>query len=205
MDPEKYQQQNAPANLPSRRENSNVRQVLSDRMLLSEAIDAAGKLIDQFPNAKGYSNGFIGALAQVLMQYPRQVVMRCIDARSGLARDTKFLSISEAVGWLERDVRPVCEEADREARIKVQQEETAAWLRQTVPDSLKLKGMAWLDRSDPQAAELSGEKAKVLTPEQKEKLIEDARAAGKQITSMKLRPETLKVMGLQPEDDFGLP
>lgn len=187
-------QLNAPANLPTKHETSNVKRVLSDRMLLSEAIDAAGKLIDQFPNAKGYSNGFIGALAQVLGQYPRQVVMKCIDVRSGLARDVKFLGISDVVAWLERGERPLHQTAERDVRVKRQAVETEAWVNLKVPETLKAKGKAWLDRSDPVAVQVSGQTPKTYTAAQRAALLADARATGKSIAGMSLRPETLATL-----------
>lgn len=160
-------------------------------MILSDAIEAAGRLMQQFPNARGYSDGFIGALAQVFMQYPRQVVLRCIDVRVGLARDVKFLSISDVVAWLERGERPLHESAERETRVKRQREDTEAWRNLTVPESLKAKGRAWLDRSDPTAMQVSGQTQAAYTEEQKATLIEDARKAGKELCGMKLRPETV--------------
>lgn len=163
-------------------------------MLLSEAIEAAGKLIDQFPNAKGYSNGFIGALAQVFGQYPRQVVMKCVDVRSGLARDAKFLGISDVVAWLERGERPLHESAARDERVKRQVRDTEEWLNLKVPESLKAKGKAWLDRTDPVAMEVSGQMPKVVTPEQREAYLASAKQAGRDLRGMTLRPETLATL-----------
>lgn len=194
METEKSQQRNALTNLPNKPASSNVKLALDDKMILSDAIDAAGRLIDQFPNAKGYTNGFIGALAQVLGQYPKQVVNKCIDARSGLSRDIKFLSICDVVAWLERGERPLHERADREVRVKRQVEETDAWRNLKVPESLKAKGRAWLDRTDPVAQQLSGQMPKVVTEEQKAAYLASARATGKSIAGMSLRPETLATL-----------
>ena len=175
-----------------------MKQALTDRMTLSEGIEAATNLMTQFPNAKGYSDGFIGALAQVLMQYPRQVVLKCIDVRSGLARDVKFLSISDVVAWLERGERPLHETAARDDRVRQQVKDTDAWRTMTVPESLKAKGWAWLDRTDPVAQEVSGQKPKIVTEEQRAALIESARQAGKELAGLRLRPETLATLDAMP-------
>jgi hypothetical protein len=167
-------------------------------MSLSEAIDSATKLMAQFPNAKGYSDGFIGALAQVFGQYPRQVVSKCVDVRSGLARDVKFLSISDVVAWLERGERPLHESAARDERVKRQVRDTEEWLRLKVPESLKAKGKAWLDRTDPVAQQISGQMPKVVTKEQREAFLASARQAGRELRGMSLRPETLATMGMLP-------
>ena len=193
-----YPRGNAAKSSPQERGTQSVKQALTDRMTLSEGIEAATNLMTQFPNAKGYSDGFIGALAQVLMQYPRQVVLKCIDVRSGLARDVKFLSISDVVAWLERGERPLHETAARDDRVRQQVKDTDAWRTMTVPESLKAKGWAWLDRTDPVAQEVSGQKPKIVTEEQRAALIESARQAGKELAGLRLRPETLATLDAMP-------
>jgi hypothetical protein len=75
-------------------------------------------MLDAFPNAKSSaSDGYLGALANLLTQYPRTTALHCADPVNGLARECKFLpSIAEAVKWLEREQLPLRNAADRERR-----------------------------------------------------------------------------------------
>ncbi len=106
---------------------------------------------------------------------------------------------SDVINWCEKRERPICEAVDREARIERQFRETDAWMNQTVPESLKAKGRAWLDRTDTVAAQLSGDRPGGYTHEQKEELLKDAANVGAEIAGMKLHPETLRTLA-QPEE-----
>ena len=76
-------QVSAGTGLPSKQKNWSVQAVLDDRLMLSEAIKIASDLLSLFPSTKGdVSDGFIGGLASVLMEYPRIVAVRCSDPRS---------------------------------------------------------------------------------------------------------------------------
>jgi hypothetical protein len=94
---------------------------LADRLLLSEAVEAVGKLMSAWPNSKDVANSYIGALASVLITYPRTVAMRCSDPILGVARETKFLpTVADLVAWCEREtaaMRKPVEIEDRDARI----------------------------------------------------------------------------------------
>ena len=153
---EKLPQVSAHTSLPSVRPNSNLRRALDDHLLLSEATKVAGDLLSQFPNIRGdnISDGFIGALASVLAQYPRQVALQCGDARKGIARDTKFLSIAEVVAWCEKCTDPMRRDLAREDRIAEQIRLRDEFENAEKTPSLLAKTQAWLDRTDPIAREL---------------------------------------------------
>ena len=60
-----------PKNLPRKRGSERLPQVLSDRITLSESIEAVGRIVSCYPN--GGSNAdkaYIGALAFALSRYP---------------------------------------------------------------------------------------------------------------------------------------
>lgn len=102
--------------------SGNLRQALADRLMLSEAMDAVMKLVAAFPNGGADAGrGYLGALASILVTYPRIVALKCADPIQGVARETKFLpTVSDIVAWCERNTddmkRPV-EREDREARL----------------------------------------------------------------------------------------
>ena len=69
-------------------ERSSVQRVLSERMILSEAIDAAVAIIGGYPNGGANAgDSYIGALASTLMGHPRQVgaALRRLSAPAGTA------------------------------------------------------------------------------------------------------------------------
>lgn len=121
--------------------------------MLSEATKLAGDLLNQFPNTKA-SDGFIGALASVLGQYPKQCAIACANPLRGIARDAEFLSITAVVGWLEKQTEPLRRDLDRDMRLQRQFAEREAWQAKTPSERLKVLGAAWLDRSDPIAAKM---------------------------------------------------
>lgn len=124
-------------------------------MLLSEAIDAVRKLIRAYPNGGANAgDGYIGTLAAVLGEYPRQVAMRCADPIRGVSRETKFLpTVADLVAWCERETAPLRQQVSREDRVEQQ-----LLARDDNPEhseSLRAKAKAWLDRSDPTAKMLT--------------------------------------------------
>ncbi len=129
--------------------------MLDDRLTFSETTTLAGDLIGQFPNLREVSDGFIGSLSSVLQQYPRQVCLKCADPRRGISRAIKFLSISELVNWLEKETEPMRRDVSREQHVKEQLQAREDWQHAEIPATLKDKGKAWLDRTDPIAAELT--------------------------------------------------
>lgn len=183
--------------LPTRRESSNVRRVLSDKLTLSEAIKASGDLLNQFPNAKSHTDGFIGALAQVLMDYPRQTVGRCTSVRTGLARSAEFISIASVVSWCERDVRPLQEQVARADRIAAQFRDRDEYLREQQVDRAQRPTCDQLNEryGDGKGGWLGeGGPRRKYTEVEKAALIESARQAGKDISNLKLSEATLALL-----------
>lgn len=107
---------------PQTRASSKIQRVLTERMSLSEAIEAAGAIVDCYPNGgTSASRGYIGALAATLASYPRQVALRCADHHMGIVRECKFLpTVADIVAWCERETAPLWNSADREKRIERQ-------------------------------------------------------------------------------------
>jgi hypothetical protein len=129
--------------------------VLDDRILLSEAIEAVGRMIRGYPNSKDAPKSYIGALSELLMKYPRVVAMACADPFQGVARETRFLPTpADVIGFCEKRVAPLYADADREARETRQLNDRDDWQNAVVSPRLKAMGQAWLDRSDLQARQL---------------------------------------------------
>lgn len=147
---------NARMGLQTKSAKSSLQRALDDRLTFSETTALAGDLIGQFPNLREVSDGFIGSIASVLLQYPRQVCLKCADPRHGLARHVKFLSIAELVNWLEKQTEPLRVDVSREHRVVDQLKARADWESEAVSESLKEKGRAWLERIDPKARQLAG-------------------------------------------------
>jgi len=64
---------------------------LADRLIFSEAVKLVGQLLACYPNGGGQEKSYIGALAAVLVEYPRMVAQECCDVTKGVARKTRFL------------------------------------------------------------------------------------------------------------------
>ncbi len=112
----------APANSLNRLGNRSLRQALSDRMLLSDALECVRKLVRAFPNGGANAgDGYIGALAATLAEYPRMVAVKCCDPVHGVSRETRFLpTVADVVAFCEREtagMRGPVEREDRDARI----------------------------------------------------------------------------------------
>ena len=93
-------------------------------MTISEAIEAANKIIRAFPNGgNGAGQGYIGALAATLGSYPKSVALRCADPVRGVTRDCRFLpTVADIVGWCERETAPLYRQAASAVRIAEQLE-----------------------------------------------------------------------------------
>lgn len=142
--------------LPTKRGGSSVQQALADRLLLSDAIDAVGKMIRGYANSGQAGKSYIGAIADLLMRYPRSVALGCADPFNGVARDTRFLPTpADVIRWCEAAVAPMYEQADYERRAVEQLQERENWSGRVTPPSLKVMGQRWLDRTDPVAKALA--------------------------------------------------
>src|SRR5262245_22604999 len=147
------------ANMPTRRESSSVKRALSDRLTPSEAIEAAGKMIRGYPQAKDAPKSYIGAMADLLTRYPRSVALACVDLATGVASETRYMPTpSEVIGWCERKARPLHEEAAREDRVREQLAARETWLQpdRSADEVAHRKEIAdaWLSRVDPKAHDL---------------------------------------------------
>lgn len=143
-------------NLPAGYAKSNLQRALDDRLTFSEATEIAATILDQFPHVKSSPDGFIGSIAQIATQYPRQVMIECANPVRGVARDCEFLSIANLIAWLEKKTQPLREDADRTMRVEKQLAAREEWKNENPTDRLKAAGHAWLDRTDPVAAKLVG-------------------------------------------------
>lgn len=112
-------------------------------------------MIRGYANSGSAGKSYIGAIAEILAYYPRQIALKCADPIHGCARETKFMPTpSDVIGWCERAAKPLHEEAAREDRIAEQFRAREDWETAHIPDELKEKGRIWLDRTDPIAVEL---------------------------------------------------
>jgi hypothetical protein len=97
---------------------------------------------------RGYANrgqadrAYIGAIAELLMHYPRQVAVACVDPFHGVVRDTKFMPTpADVIGWCEKATAPMHGEAAREDRIEKQLREREEWQaqRKSAPPAAKVQ------------------------------------------------------------------
>ena len=113
----------------SKRASSNLQQALDDRMILSEAIEAATRIIRCYPSGgANIGDSYIGALAHTLAGYPRSIALRCADPAHGIARECRGFSlpqIADVVVWCERATEPLRGEREREIRVRRQLAERA--------------------------------------------------------------------------------
>jgi hypothetical protein len=125
--------------------------------MLSEALDAVHRMIRGYANAGSAGKSYVGAMAVLLMQYPRIVALSCADPFKGVVSECEFMPTpAKVIAWCDRRSKPMHEEAVRENRIAEQLDARDQWQNEAVPQSLKDKGKAWLDRTDPIAAALVG-------------------------------------------------
>jgi hypothetical protein len=105
--------------------NSSVRQALADRMTLSEALEHVHRLLQGFPNGGANAgDGYIGALAATLGDYPRMVATKCCSPVHGVARETKFLpTVADIVAFCERETTELRRPVDREDHDRKMREE----------------------------------------------------------------------------------
>src|SRR5215471_13485570 len=90
---------------PTKCGKGSLRKAMTDRLISSEAISAVSRLLSVFPNGAPHDpKGYIGALAELLQQYPRVVAIACCDPLKGVARTTRFMpTVADVVSWCERE------------------------------------------------------------------------------------------------------
>lgn len=156
----------APANWPQKYDAKSLRVALADRLTLSEAVEQVARLLDQWPNGrKGVADGYIGALAAVLADYPRCVALRCCNPLKGVARATDYLpTIATVVAFCEREtaaLRGIVDGDDHEKRIQAEmarrrEEERPRAQRETLAQLRERHGANWglksMDDADAAAA-----------------------------------------------------
>jgi hypothetical protein len=91
--------------LQQRPEGSSVRPMGVERLSLSDAIEAVQRIISYYPlGSKDASNGYIGAMAAVLGDYPKAIAEKCADPRRGIVLSSTFLpAVAEIVAWCEKE------------------------------------------------------------------------------------------------------
>lgn len=68
---------------------------------MSEAVDLVGTMLATYPRSD-VSDSYIGAMAAVLCDYPRQIAMSCCNPLKGVVRECKFVpTIADVVAWCE--------------------------------------------------------------------------------------------------------
>ena len=134
---------------------------------------------------------YVAAVAAVLSGYPTTIIDYVCDPRTGITGTNKWLpSVSEVKEACDIHANRIAQDVERRKRIERQFKERDEWMNQVPTERLKEKGKAWLDRKDPVAQQLSGQKAKApLTEDEKKAALESAAKVGKYLSlRMKLRP-----------------
>jgi hypothetical protein len=140
---------------PKSSAKTNLQRAMDDRLSQAEATATVAKLLSLFPNASGTHDGFIGAASDVLRAYPKSVAVKICEPLGGLASETEFISLSKIIAWLEKRTAPMSRDLDREVRVKAQLEARDEGNEKS--ERLSASCRAWLDRTDPQARELTGQ------------------------------------------------
>lgn len=136
---------------------------------------------------------YLAAVTAVLSEYPIHVVDYVCDPRTGITGNQIWLpSVAEIKTACENQYNRIMRDEERRVRIERQFKERETDLVPT--ERLKAMGRAWLDRSDVAAQQLTSEKPKAFTDEQKKAALEDAAKAGREISGMKLLPETVDII-----------
>lgn len=113
----------SPLSWPQKRASSNVKQAYFDRMTISEAVECVGKMISGYSNGKA-EKAYIGTMAALFCQYPRQVSTQCADPIKGVARECKFIpTVADVVAWCEPRMTTMRTVVDYDARSEAQMRE----------------------------------------------------------------------------------
>ena len=124
-------------------------------MTLSEALEAVTSIVGCYPNGGANAgDSYLGALAHMLMDYPRQVALHCADGRNGIVRTCKFLPTpSDLVNWCEKETAMLYQRAENEeravqqieSRIEFEREQGEGRRHRLTYDELKEKYGDWQD------------------------------------------------------------
>lgn len=126
----------SPPNSLTKPVNGKLRQAFSDRLMLSEAIDAVGQMIRGYANRGTADKSYIGAIASLLCQYPRTLALDCADPLHGVVLTTKFMPTpADIAGWMEPRVERMAGRVDAEERAERQLRERREYDAQQ-PDDL---------------------------------------------------------------------
>lgn len=114
-----------------------MRLAYSDRLMLSEATELVGRMLDANPYAaKTASKSYIGTIASLLCQYPRSIAIPCADPVKGVMRESEFLpSVAKVVSWCEERVGVMRSVVDYDDRTKQQLADRAREERLTAEES----------------------------------------------------------------------
>lgn len=124
--------------------------------MLSEALTAAGGLLDASPYRSQAGDSYIGVLAKLLMEYPRSVALKCADPLRGVSRETKFLpTVADIVAWCENETEPLRGHVEYERRVEAQLRAREEWRNQRPNEDHRKLAEAWLNRTDPACKKFS--------------------------------------------------
>jgi hypothetical protein len=183
---------------------------MADRMSYSEAVESVGRLIAAFPNGTpANAKGYIGALAAVLVDYPRVVAAKCSDPLKGVARETRFLpTVADLVGWCEREKAGLQTIVDREdhaaavarkARELAQEESALAEARKTRPTLQQMQekhGPNWgLSVAEKQDLIVKAARDNTMKRANAAAFEAECRAAGVDPECMPISPSLAKMLG----------
>lgn len=137
-------------------EPTNVRLVLQERLLPSEATDLVGGMLRSYPPSEIEQAGYILTLASCLMQFPKAIAIRCAHPLKGVAAMTRFRpTVADLTAWCQREVdtlQEIVDRADHDKRLagertaRLMEEVRLAEERKTRPslDELRAKhGPLW--------------------------------------------------------------
>jgi hypothetical protein len=99
-----------------------MQRAFTARMTMQEAIEAVGKMLNAYPNARdGVRDGYMGTIAALLCQYPRGIALQCANPIQGVCRETKFLpTVADVVAWCEIRQGTMARIVDHEHRSQAQ-------------------------------------------------------------------------------------
>jgi hypothetical protein len=102
-------------------EPKNVKLVLEERLLPSEAAELVAAILRSYPPNDIEQSGYIITLAACLQQFPKAVAIRCGNPLKGVAATTRFRpTVADITAWCQREVdhlQEIVDRADHEKRL----------------------------------------------------------------------------------------